>query len=151
MDEEAGTHVLNDGTVRIVIPVPPVTKKNHSQIVQNGENARPFLVPSRSYQAYVRECLWFLKPLGIEEPVNVEAHFYVARRSRIDLENLNAALHDVLTVGGVLRDDNAWIIVSTDGSRVHYDKTHPRTEVVITPTRATFPKAEKSKKEKAGR
>ena len=46
--------------------------------------------------------------------------------------NLHEALHDMLVHCGVLADDNCTIIVSTDGSRVMYDKNKPRTEVEIT-------------------
>ena len=45
--------------------------------------------------------------------------------------NLHSALHDVLVEVGVLEDDNSQIVVSTDGSRVLYDKHNPRTEVEI--------------------
>jgi Holliday junction resolvase RusA-like endonuclease len=51
---------------------------------------------------------------------------------RVDLCNLHAALHDILVKYQVIEDDNSKIVVSTDGSRVLYDKDHPRTEVVIT-------------------
>ena len=56
----------------------------------------------------------------------------------IDLTNLNEALHDILVVNGLLVDDNAKIVVSTDGSRVFYDKNNPRTEVYITKAEPTF-------------
>ena len=53
-------------------------------------------------------------------------------RRKVDLTNLHEALHDILVKYGVLEDDNFKIIQSTDGSRVSYDKWHPRTEVEIT-------------------
>ena len=59
-------------------------------------------------------------------------------RRAVDLTNLNEALHDILVKGQVLVDDNAKIIVSTDGSRVHLDRENPRTEVKITEVEATF-------------
>ena len=39
---------------------------------------------------------------------------------------------DVLVKAGTLKDDSCSIVVSTDGSRVFYDKENPRTEVEIT-------------------
>ena len=80
----------------------------------------------------------FLKALGINQPVNVAAKFYMPTRRRVDLTNLNEALHDILVHYGVLSDDNAKIIVSTDGSRVYWDKDNPRTEVIITAVEGTF-------------
>jgi Holliday junction resolvase RusA-like endonuclease len=50
---------------------------------------------------------------------------------RVDLANLIEALQDILVAAHVLADDNCKIVVSTDGSRVFYDKSNPRTEVEI--------------------
>ena len=79
-----------------------------------------------------------MKSLGIDQPVNVAAKFYMPTRRRVDLTNLNEALHDILVNYGILTDDNAKIIVSTDGSRVYWDKDNPRTEVIITAVEGTF-------------
>ena len=76
--------------------------------------------------------------LGIDQPVNVAAKFYMPTRRRVDLTNLNEALHDILVNYGILTDDNAKIIVSTDGSRVYWDKENPRTEVIITAVEGIF-------------
>lgn len=79
-----------------------------------------------------------MKSLGIDQPVNVAAKFYMPTRRRVDLTNLNEALHDILVNYGILTDDNAKIIVSTDGSRVYWDKENPRTEVIITAVEGIF-------------
>ena len=94
--------------------------------------------PSSQYGHYEKECSVFRKALGIHQPVNVAAKFYMPTRWRVDLTNLNEALHDILVHYGVLSDDNAKIIVSTDGSRVYWDKDNPRTEVIITAVEGTF-------------
>ena len=94
--------------------------------------------PSAQYNQYEKDCAVFLKPLGIDQPVNIAAKFYMPTKRRVDLTNLNEALHDILVKYGVLADDNAKIIVSTDGSRVFCDKTSPRTEIVITTAEPTF-------------
>jgi Holliday junction resolvase RusA-like endonuclease len=51
---------------------------------------------------------------------------------KCDLTNLLEAIDDVLVKAGVIEDDNYTIIASHDGSRVHYDKENPRTEIIIT-------------------
>ena len=115
--------------------------KNHQQICwkkTTDDKKTPFVRPSSQYGHYEKDCSVFLKVLGIDQPVNVAAKFYMPTRRRVDLTNLNEALHDILVHYGVLSDDNAKIIVSTDGSRVYWDKDNPRTEVIITAVEGTF-------------
>lgn len=135
------TKAFKNGSIQIIIPLPPITKKNHQQICwKNSSRGKkiPFVRPSAQYSQYEKNCAVFLKPLGIDQPVNVAAKFYMPTKRRVDLTNLNEALHDILVKYGVLADDNAKIIVSTDGSRVFCDKTSPRTEIVITTAEPTF-------------
>lgn len=115
--------------MKIIIPLPPRTKKNSQQIVRAGK--RLIIVPSKVYKAYEKACGPYLEPLGIDYPVNVKATYFMPTHRRVDLVNLHEALHDILVTHGVLADDNCRIIVSTDGSRVSYDKDNPRTEVEI--------------------
>lgn len=115
----------------------PRTKKNSQRIIRT-KGGRYIPIPSAAYKAYEAEAGKYLEPwknLKIAEPVNVRAHYYMQTRRKVDLTNLNEALHDTLVKYGVLEDDNANIIVSTDGSRVFYDKENPRTEIVITPAK----------------
>lgn len=135
-----GTKLLPDGSVQILIPLPPITKKNHQQICwkNTGYGKTPFIKPSSQYTQYQNDCCIFLRPLGINQPVNIAAKFYMSTKRRVDLTNLNEALHDILVHYGVLMDDNVKIIVSTDGSRVYWDKQNPRTEVQITAVDGTF-------------
>lgn len=142
----AGTKTGTDGSVRILIPLQPYTKKNSQEIyfktkVKEGSTAKkvPFISPSRKYKQYERDCRMFMRPLGIDYPVNVQAHFYMNSLRVVDLTNLNEALHDALVKNGLLSEDNCRIIVSSDGSRVFYDKENPRTEVLITRTSPSFP------------
>ena len=93
------------------------------------------LIQSKEYIAYEKECMRYIGGeyrQQINRPVNIKALFYRKTHRRVDITNLNSALHDVLVRAGVLADDNANIVVSTDGSRVRYDKEHPRTEIEIT-------------------
>ena len=135
------TRTFKGGSIEITIPLPPITKKNHQQICWKnsaGGKKIPFVRPSAQNTQYEKDCAAFLKSLGINQPVNVAAKFYMPTKRRVDLTNLNEALHDILVKYGVLVDDNTKIIVSTDGSRVFCDKTSPRTEIIITAAEPTF-------------
>ena len=115
---------------KFTIPIKPVTKKNSSQIIY--VNGKPKLIPSKLYREYENNCGWFIPKLNISQPINVKALFYMPTKRRVDLPNLHEALHDVLIKYNCVKDDDCNIIVSTDGSRVLYDKNNPRTEVFIT-------------------
>lgn len=118
--------------MQFTIGLKPVTKKNSQRIVMCGNFPR--ILPSKAYEKYEKDCQVYMPdvPEPISYPVNVKATYYMATRRRVDLTNLHEALHDILVHYGILADDNSNIIVSTDGSRVHVDKWHPRTEVEIT-------------------
>lgn len=120
--------------MRFIIYGNPITKKNSQRIVTRGRF--PKLLPSEQYVRYWMECLRQLSDLGapmISTPVNVKALYYMQTRRKVDLSNLNSALHDILVDAGVLEDDNRNIIAGHDGSRVFHDKDNPRVEVYITP------------------
>lgn len=108
----------------------PTTKKNSSRIIVAG--GRPRIIPSKKYIEYENACKWFLKPLGINYPINIKCIFYMPTRRRVDLTNLLSAIDDVLVKHGVIIDDNRDIIAAHDGSRVFYSKENPRTEIEIT-------------------
>ena len=117
---------------KIVIPLPPVSKKNHQRIVR-GRYGAPMVIPSAQYEAYQQAAAWHCKGgETIAEPVEVKCLFYMPTRRKVDLTNLLEAIDDILVYAGTLADDNSSIIVSHDGSRVLYDKDNPRTEVYIT-------------------
>ena len=122
------------------IPLPPVTKKNSSQIIfagakcpvcKRGRLAR--LLPSKKYREYEEAAPWCLqRKEPIVTPVNVQCLFYMPTARRVDLVNLLEAACDVLVAAGVLADDNRYIVYSHDGSRVFVDRKKPRTEIYIT-------------------
>lgn len=118
--------------LEFTIFAPPITKKNHSQIIK--VNGRPMLIPSKEYRQYEKDVAPFMPKLNkpIDFPVNVQAVFYKNTKRQVDLPNLIACLHDVLVKYGVVADDCREIIYAVDGSRVFYDKQNPRTEVLIT-------------------
>ena len=117
--------------IHYTIPVDPKTKKNSQQIIT--VKGRPIIIPSSAYKKYEKESRGYITPPEnpIDFPVNVECHFYMATRRRVDLNNLLESATDLLVAAGVLEDDNSNIVVSHDGSRVHYDKEKPRTEIII--------------------
>jgi len=116
---------------KFIIPGNPVTKKNSPQIFRNKKTGRPFVSPSDQYKEYEKGAGWFLKPIGIDYPVNVKCVYYMQTRRKVDLGNLLAATCDILVKYGVLADDNSGIVVSHDGSRVEHDRENPRVEIEI--------------------
>lgn len=117
--------------IKFTIPIPPRTKKNSQQIIMI--NGRPVIIPSKAYKKYEKEAGRYIPFVEtIKHPVNVKAVYYMPTRRKVDLCNLHEALCDVLVKYKVVEDDNSTIIETMDGSRVEYDKNHPRTEVEIT-------------------
>jgi Holliday junction resolvase RusA-like endonuclease len=114
------------------VKLPPISKKNSQQILNNPRTGKPFIMPSKKYKEYEKAALWFI-PKGetINRPVNVKCLFYMPTRRKCDLVNMQEAILDVMVKAGLLADDNFSIVQSMDGSRVLYDKEHPRTEVYI--------------------
>lgn len=146
-----GTHCYDD-RIEICIPMQPITKKNSSRILtkyirdESGKSKKiPFVSPSKQFSNYQKQAGVFLRSLNINYPMNIEAHFYMKTKGVVDLSNLNESIHDIMVKCGVIYDDEAYFIVSTDGSRVHYDKDNPRTEIIITKTTPTFPMRAKLK------
>lgn len=117
---------------RFIIPLAPVTKKNSSNIFINKATGKRFISPSNSYKQYEKDFLLLCPNIPIIDfPINLKALYFMPTKRKVDLINLHSALHDCLVKKNVLLDDNCSIIVSTDGSRVYYDKLNPRTEVYI--------------------
>ena len=109
----------------------PITKKNSQRIVVCKN--RPMILPSKAYLKYEKDCKKYMPDTKqIDYPINVKAVYYMPTHHRVDLTNLHEALHDILVKYNVIADDNCKINVSTDGSRVLYDRENPRTEVTIT-------------------
>lgn len=125
--------------IKITLPIEPVTKKNHGQIIYNKTLGRAMLVPSAQYRSYEKACGYFIrcKRLNLNQPLNIKCLYYMKTRRTVDLCNLLGATMDVLVNYGVIADDNCRIAVSHDGSRVFYDKVAPRTEIYITQAEIT--------------
>lgn len=111
----------------MLIPLNPITKKNSQRIVMAGN--RSVVIPSKAYKQYEKDAILFLRPLGIDYPVNIKCLFYMKTQRRVDLTNLLEAVDDVMVKAGTIKDDNCEIVAGHDGSRVYYDKENPRTEI----------------------
>lgn len=67
-----GTKVLSDGSIKIVIPICPRTKKNsqniyHKNIVSKATGKIkkvPFVAPSSPFKKYEKDASLFVRPLG---------------------------------------------------------------------------------------
>ena len=117
---------------RFIIPIAPVTKKNSSNIYINKTTGKRFITPSDRYKQYEKDFILLCPNIPcIDYEINLKALYYMPTKRKVDLINLHSALHDCLIAANVLLDDNCQIVVSTDGSRVFYDRLAPRTEVYI--------------------
>lgn len=126
------------------IPLAPVTKKNHNNLIDYGSQCpvckrRQYskLLPSTPYKKYEANIEPFMAELKaktglIDYPINLKCLFYCDKRRKSDLVGYLQAIQDIMSTYGVLSDDNRNIVASTDGSRVLYDKSNPRTEITIT-------------------
>ena len=92
------------------------------------------MAPSEQYENYEEAALWYVprQSASIDSPVNVKCLFYMPTARSCDLTNLLEAIDDIMVKAGLLKDDNYKIIAAHDGSRVHIDRSNPRTEVYIT-------------------
>ena len=117
--------------MNLVIPINPVTKKNHSQVVMI--HGRPMVLPSKPYKEFERACKEYMPVMEkpIDYPINLKCYYFMGTRRKCDITNLLQATCDILVKYGVLEDDNYTIVESTDGTRVFYDKENPRTEIYI--------------------
>ncbi len=119
--------------IKLVIKGKPITKKNSMRMVTNRKTGRTFPIPSKQYETYKKLFLSQVRrPKNtIDQPVNVQAVYYMPTRHKVDITNLLSATHDLLVDAGILEDDNCMIVVGVDGSRVFYDKMDPRVEITI--------------------
>lgn len=136
MKKERKSHPQSDyftehGTLQFTIPLQPITKKNNGRIIKNKETGKCGFIPSEQYKRYEKDCKYFIPAHYIKDPINVKAIFYMKTKGLVDLTNLNESLHDIMQEYNCIVDDDCKIIISTDGSRVMYDKDNPRTEVTI--------------------
>lgn len=119
--------------MKIVLPLLCRSKKNSQQIVY--KNGRSFIVQSKLYKQFERDCGYFLKKYArsITTPVTLKCTFYVPDKRKRDIVNLLNAIQDILVHYHVLADDNYNIVQSLDGTRIiHRPKQEPETIIEIT-------------------
>lgn len=118
--------------MHITIPLAPVSKKNSQRLLKYGGRLMP--VPSAAYSRYETAAGYHLRPRPekpLTGPLEVRCLYYMPTRRRVDLVNLLEATDDILVKYRIIEDDHCGIVASHDGSRVLYDKAHPRTEIYI--------------------
>jgi len=120
-------------TIKITLLGRPITKKNHQQIVVSG-NGRRFLIQSKAYRLYEKDCLkqlmYLYKGKTIEGQLSMKALYYMPTKARPDLLNLLQATADIIEKAKVIENDKN--IYSFDGSRIAgVDKLNPRCEITL--------------------
>lgn len=71
--------------IKITIPLPPRTKKNHQQIKKNYRTNKQYIGQSDTYTQYEKDCIWFILGAArkrIRVPVNVKTLFYMDSEKR---------------------------------------------------------------------
>ena len=118
---------------KFTVPLIPITKKNHQQLLKSRTTGKHFVSPSQQYKDYESMALWYIPKRGtpIDFPVNVKCIFYMPTNRVCDLTNHLESIDDIMVKAGLLKDDNYKILTSHDGSRVLVDRENPRTEVEI--------------------
>lgn len=121
-------------SLRLVVPGPPRTKKNHGRLIKVG--GQPRMLPSKPWSDWCKRVAPALeramKAAGvppISQPCNCSATFF-REVATGDAVGFYQGLADVLEHGGVVANDR--FIVSWDGSRLAKDRDRPRVEVTLT-------------------
>ena len=119
--------------MKIILTGRPITKKNSQRIVLTKGGKR-FLIQSKQYLQYEKDCLWNIKAQykgeTITGRVSLQVLYYMPDKRMPDLINLLQATADILEKARVI--DNDKDIVSFDGSRIiGVDKVNPRCEITI--------------------
>ena len=113
----------------------PITKKN-SQIPIKTKSGKFFIIQSKQYRAYEKDCLLQIQMALLMTPpltgrLHLRAWYYMPDRRRPDLLNLLQATADIIEKAKVIENDRD--IVSVDLSRIMgVDKENPRVEIEIT-------------------
>lgn len=119
--------------LNLILKGRPITKKNSQQIVL-AKNGKRFVIQSKQYLAYEKDCLWQLKIQYkgeiITDKLDLQLHYYMPDKRKPDLINLMQATCDILEKAKVIENDKN--IVSFDGSMIMgIDKDNPRCEIKI--------------------
>jgi len=120
--------------IKLILTGRPITKKN-SQIPIKTKSGKFFIIQSKQYREYEKNCLLQIKHQHLLQPtitekVSLKALYYMPDRRLPDLLNLLQATADIIEKAKVIENDGD--IISFDGSRImEFDKENPRVEVYI--------------------
>ena len=119
--------------IELVLEGRPITKKN-SQIPIITKAGKRFIIQSKQYRQYEKDCLRQLDFLYQGQPltgrIHLEAYYHMPTLAKPDLLNLLAATSDILEKAKVIENDK--LIYSFDGSRImEKDKDNPRVEIFL--------------------
>ena len=126
----------------------PRTKKNSMMIAGGGKRchacgkpAKQWIRQGRANDKWSELAGWQLRTQRrprrpIDFPVIVCYRYYTKidyynTKAKIDVNNLNEAMDDILVNVGILADDNIRVVAGHDGTRVFCDKNNPRVEIYI--------------------
>lgn len=119
---------------RYTVSGQPIVKKGTQKVVRS--HGRTFVTYSPQYRSWHHRAMDELalqkRPAEpIDYPVILVCTFFVQTLRVVDLSALYEGIQDTLVKMEILKDDNAWIVIGHDGSRVHLDRDNPRIEVSI--------------------
>ena len=128
--------------IKLTLTGRPITKKN-SQIPIRTKSGKFFIIQSKQYREYEKNCLIQIKEqfpwqistalhpgIPVTGKVSLKALYYMPDRRLPDLLNLLQATANIVEKAGVIENDKD--IVSFDGSRIMgVDKENPRVEIYI--------------------
>lgn len=121
---------------RVVIPGPPITKKNSGRLIKVRGRVIP--IPSKAVEKWTKEAVREIRAAAMRVglspmawPVNLRALFFrkISVDGPGDLQNYINAACDALERGGAVTNDQ--FIRAHDGSRLRHDKGRPRVEITL--------------------
>lgn len=121
----------------------PAVKKNNQKVTFRGGRSRKYNTPA--YNRWLKlandqvelaisvfQILACREWKTIDFPFNLRARFFVRTFGTVDLSALYEGIQDVMKDKKMILDDNAWLLVSHDGSGVAKDAYNPRIELLLT-------------------
>lgn len=88
-------------TIQITIPITPVTKKNHQQIMRSSKTGKPFVMPSAEYRQYEAQAVWHCKRAAISAGVHKPIDTPCEVRGLPDCNYAGANLEKYMTCGDI--------------------------------------------------
>ncbi len=108
----------------------PYIKENYRKTIFHNYLKKPIIVYTAQYTAWendaLKQMLGSRYRLNIDYPIMLECHFFRKTKHKKNLSTMYQSIQDILVKAGTIKNDK--IIIGHDGSRIHYDKEHPRVE-----------------------